>query len=66
MRVLGFVNGSDHNSFACKGSFGKGAFVQRSNGQEDVGEKKKESAWLESGAAWVSETNDKVCGCGCV
>lgn len=67
MRVLGFVNGSDHNSFAGKGRFGKGAFVQRSDGLEEVGEKKKENAWLESGSAWVSRTkNERVCGCGCV
>jgi hypothetical protein len=67
MRVLGFANGSDQNSFAGKGRLGKGAFVQRSDGLEEVGEEKKENAWLESGSAWMSKTkSERVCGGGCV
>lgn len=42
----GVCEGLRSQQLAGKGRFGKGAFVQRSNGLEEGGEKKKANAWL--------------------
>jgi hypothetical protein len=52
---------------ARQGRFGKGAFVQLSDGLEGVDEKRKENVRRQSSRVWMSKTkNEGVCACGCV